>query len=139
VSTAFVDTDVIIRFLTGDDPVKQTAARRLFGRAVNEDLLLTVPHTVIADATYVLRSRNLYHLPKPVIAEMLSDLLSQKGFNIEDRESVLDALDLYGEYSKLDFTDALIIAMMWRNNDSLLYSYDSDYDTFPGISRREPD
>ena len=138
-STAFVDTDVIIRFLTGDDPVKQAAARRLFGRAASDELLLTVPHTVVADAAYVLRSRNLYHLSKPVIAEMLADLLSQKGFKIEDRESVLDALDLYGEYNKLDFTDALIIAMMWRNNDSLLYSYDGDYDTFSGISRREPE
>lgn len=138
-STAFVDTDVIIRFLTGDDPIKQAAARRLFGRARKGDSLLTVPHTVIADAVYVLRSRRLYHLPKPVIAEMLSALLSQTGFKIEDRQSVLDALNLYGEYNKLDFTDALIIAMMWRNVDSLLYSYDGDYDTFPGISRREPE
>jgi predicted nucleic acid-binding protein len=52
---------------------------------------------------------------------------------------VLDALDLYGEYNKLDFTDALIIAMMWSNESALLYSYDGDYDTFPGINRREPD
>jgi hypothetical protein len=29
--------------------------------------------------------------------------------------------------------------MMWRNKSSLLYSYDGDYDTFPGINRREPE
>jgi predicted nucleic acid-binding protein len=139
VSTTLVDTGVIIRFLTGDDVVKQAASRRLFGRVRKGELAITVPHTVIADATYVLRSRHLYHLPKAEIAEMLAELLSQTGFKIHDRQSVLDALDLYGTYNKLDFTDALIIATMWRNDPSLLYSYDTDYNTFEGITRREPE
>jgi predicted nucleic acid-binding protein len=139
VSTAFVDTDVIIRFLTGDDPVKQAAARRLFGRAGMEDPRLVVPHTVVADAVYVLRSPRLYRYQKSEIAEMLIDLLSQPGFDLADRQAMLDALDLYGEFNKLDFSDALIIAMIWSDGPSLLYSYDTDYDTFPEINRREPD
>lgn len=138
-STTFVDTDVIIRFLTGDDLVKQAASRRLFGRVRSGELVIAIPHTVIADATYVLRSRHLYHLPKPAIAELLAELLSMTGFKIHDRQSVLDALDLYGTHNKLDFTDALIIATMWRNDLSQLYSYDTDYDTFEGITRREPE
>lgn len=50
----FVDTDVIIRLLTGDDPDKQQAARKLFEQVAQGTLTLAAPDTVIADAVFVL-------------------------------------------------------------------------------------
>ncbi len=59
----YVDTDVIIRLGTGDDPAKQAAARALF-RAVEEGrLTVAAPYTVIADAVFVLSSPRTYGLP----------------------------------------------------------------------------
>ena len=52
----FIDTDVIIRFLTGDDPEKQAAATRLFEQIEQGFLTVQAPDTVIADAVYVLAS-----------------------------------------------------------------------------------
>ncbi len=50
---SFIDADVIIRFLTGDDSTKQAAARRLFDRAVRGELELSTPSTTIADCIHV--------------------------------------------------------------------------------------
>lgn len=59
----FVDTDVIIRLLTGDDPVKQAQAASLFEQVEQGKLSLAAPDTVIADAVFVLASPRLYHVP----------------------------------------------------------------------------
>lgn len=50
----FVDTDVLIRLLTGDDPAKQAQAADLFEQVERGELQLAAPNTVIADAVYVL-------------------------------------------------------------------------------------
>ena len=55
----FVDTDVILRLLTGDDPTKQQAARVLFEQVEKGVLTLAAPDTVIADAVFVLASKLL--------------------------------------------------------------------------------
>jgi predicted nucleic acid-binding protein len=55
----FIDTDVIIRFLTGDDPRKQAAAAALFQRIEQGALTVAAPVMVIADAVFVLHSPRL--------------------------------------------------------------------------------
>lgn len=137
-SIPFVDTDIIIRLLTGDDPVKQADARALFESVEQGELTVAAPDTVIADAVYVLRSRGLYNLPKSEIAELLIPLVSLPGFRVTNRRAVLAALRLYADHPQLDFTDALIIAMARQSDLPVVYSYDRDYDRIEGITRREP-
>jgi len=58
----FIDTDVIIRFLTGDDLQKQAAATTLFEQIEQGILTVVAPDTVIADAVYVfLLNSDLLH------------------------------------------------------------------------------
>jgi predicted nucleic acid-binding protein len=57
----YVDTDVIIRLPTGDDPAKQQAARELFEQVEQGALTLAAPDTVIADAVFVLASKKWYN------------------------------------------------------------------------------
>lgn len=57
--------------------------------------------------------------------------------SIENRRSVLRALDLYAN-SNLDFGDALIVASMQQVGSSVLYSYDTGFDRISGITRRFP-
>src|SRR3712207_3832061 len=137
-STPYIDTDVIIRLLTGDDPEKQAAARPLFEQVEHGTLTVTAPQTVIADAAYVLRSKRLYNKPKDEVAALLLPLVSLPGFKIANRRAVVTALQLYGTHPHLDFTDALLIALMHHAGPPVVYSYDTDYDTFAGITRQEP-
>ena len=133
----FLDTDVIIRFLTGDDPEKQAAVTALFEQVEQGLLTVQAPDTVIADAVYVLSSPRLYHLARHDIQEMLATLVRLPQFQVQNRWSVLRALELYAS-TKLDFGDTLIIASMEQQGSHLLYSYDMDFDHIQGITRQEP-
>ena len=133
----FIDTDVIIRLLTGDDPEKQDAASALFEQVEQGLLTIQAPDTVIADAVYVLSSPRLYHISRGDILEMLAALVRLPQFQVQNRWSVLQALEIYAS-TRLDFGDALIIASMQQQGSQVLYSYDADFDRIQGITRREP-
>ncbi len=133
----FIDTDVIIRFLTGDDPDKQAAATVLFEQIEQGLLTVQAPDTVIADAVYVLSSPRLYHLARRDIQEMLAALVRLPQFQVQNRWNVLQALELYTA-TRLDFGEALIIASVQQQGSQVLYSYDADFDRIEGITRREP-
>ena len=133
----YVDTDVIIRLVTGDDLAKQAAARALF-RAVEEGrLTVAAPYTVIADAVFVLSSPRTYGLPRAQVAAILTTLIELPQFLVERKRAVVRALSLYGG-TALDFGDALLIATMEQEGSRELYSYDRDFDRFPQIARQEP-
>jgi predicted nucleic acid-binding protein len=136
-TTPFIDTDVIIRFLTGDDPEKQAAATALFEQVEQGLLTVTAPDTVIADAVYVLSSPRLYHLARNAVQELLGALVQLAYFQVQNKLAVLRALELYGS-TRLDFGDTLIIASMEQQRSQILYSYDADFDRFEEISRQEP-
>lgn len=98
----YVDTDIIVRLLTGDDSVKQQAARNLFKQVESGQLELSAPVTMIADAVYVLRSRHLYHRQRSAVSAALIALVRLPGFNVQDREAVLEELAIFGS-TNLDF------------------------------------
>src|SRR5437773_12323235 len=95
-SNPFVDTDIIIRLLTGDDPHKQTRAVELFKQVEAGGLILDAPDTVIADAVYVLASKALYARPRGEIKEVLTALVRLPGFRVRNKRVVLRGLDVYG-------------------------------------------
>jgi predicted nucleic acid-binding protein len=136
-SEPFVDTDVIIRLITGDDPVKQTAAETLFRQVANGTITLRAPDTVIADAVYVLASPNLYRRNRSHIRDQLGYLLRLQNFKVHNKRLLLRALDVFAGTS-LDFGDAMLVATMRRRGSSDLYSYDHDFDHVTGIRRVEP-
>ena len=136
-SIPFVDTDVLIRLLSGDDPQKQAAAAALFIAVEQGHLTVAAPETVIADAVYVLASPRLYRLPRAQVAALLTPLVRLTNFRVRNRRAVLRALDLYRS-TTLDFGDALIVASMEEQHSHVLYSYDTDFDRIPSVQRHEP-
>jgi predicted nucleic acid-binding protein len=139
VAYPFIDTDVIIRFLTGDDLVKQERAAKLFEHIEQGTLTVSAPDTVIADAVYVLASPRLYNLPRGDVAALLTPLVRLPQFRVKNRRTVIAALTLYGHGPfKLDFGDALIVASMQQSGSNTVYSFDTDLGKIPGIIRQEP-
>ncbi|MGH2457621.1 MAG: PIN domain-containing protein [Chloroflexota bacterium] len=136
-NVSYVDTDVIVRFISGDDPVKMRAATTLFTAVEEGKQTLSCPVTVIADAVYVLTSRHLYALDRGLVASALSALVSLPRFRVAQRPIVQRALDLFAG-TRLDFGDAMIVATMEHAGVATLYSYDGDFDRFSTIQRQEP-
>ena len=136
-SEPHVDTDVIIRLVTGDDPVKQERAAQLFQDVEDGKLVVRAPVTVIADAIFVLCSKRLYNLPRTQAAAALARLVRIPGFRVDRKRTVIAALGLFGS-TRLDFGDCMLIASMREEGSTVLYSYDTDFDRFAPIARREP-
>ena len=136
-SDPHVDTDVIIRLVTGDDAVKQAQAAQLFQDIEDGKLTARAPVTVIADAIFVLCSKRLYNLPRPQATAALTRLVRIPGFRVDRRRTIIAALGLFGS-TRLDFGDCMLIASMREAGSTVLYSYDTDFDRFPPIIRQEP-
>lgn len=134
---AFVDTDVIVRLIAGDDPRKKREAIALFERVERGELELTTPVTTFADCVYVLCSPRLYSLPRTVVVSSLLTLVRLRHFRIANRNSLVSALELFAT-TNLDFGDALIAATMLESGSRIVYSYDEDFDRMEGIERRQP-
>ncbi len=105
-SLPYIDTSVIIRLLTGDDPEKQKDSQALFERIERSEVAAAAPDTVVADAVFVLASPRLYNLPRPHITALIAPIVRLPHFQVQNRGTVLTALQLYGTTEQLDFGDA---------------------------------
>ncbi len=97
-----LDTNVLVRIVTRDDPEQAEAARRLVQQA--ERLLLA--KTVLLEAEWVLR--HCYSLSREVILLAFWKLLGYRPLSVEDRGAVQQALEAYA--AGLGFADALHLA-----------------------------
>lgn len=96
-----LDTNVVVRLVTGDDPEQAEAAqRRLQGRE------LFLAKTTALEVEWVLRYS--YGLSREVIHRTFRRLLGLRGLMMEDRAAVLAALEWFRD--GMDFADALHLA-----------------------------
>ena len=133
----FVDTNIFVRYLTKDDPVKAYACLELFKQAERNETLLFTSETVIAEIAYVLSSPRLYGLTHAQIRERLVPLLTLSGLKMPDKTLCLRALEVYAAHA-VDFEDALAVAHMERQQIAAIYTYDRDYDKISAVQRIEP-
>jgi predicted nucleic-acid-binding protein len=136
--SGFVDTNILVRLFTQDDPEKSERCAELFQRANQGDIELATSEAVIAETVFVLSSPRLYAMPRAEIALLLGSLLGANRLFLDHKSAVLSALELYG-HSNLHFVDCLGVAHARRAAlPHTIYSYDRDLDLVPGIQRREP-
>lgn len=135
----FLDTNVIIRYLTRDDEQKAEACYQLFRRVSTGDETLLTSETIIAEVTYVLSSnRAPYHLSHNEIRVRLLPILMLRGLRMPQKQVCINALDIYGSSPSLDFEDALSVAHMQQQGITQIITYDRDFDQIPNIQRQEP-
>ncbi len=133
----FLDTNIFLRYLTRDDPVKAKRCYELFQRIKRKEIVATTSESVLAEVVYVLSSRTLYNQPRENVRALLLPLVTLPGLRIPHRRTFLRALDLYAS-TALDFEDALSVAHMERMHVTTILSYDEDFDRVKNIQRREP-
>lgn len=135
----FLDTNVILRYLTGDDEVKAANCYRLFQRVQQGEEELFTSETVVSETVYVLSSSRLpYQLTHEEIRERLLPILTLRGIRLPQKQVCLNALDIYAASPFFDFEDALAVAHMEHAGVTEIVSYDRDFDRVPGVERVEP-
>lgn len=111
-----VDTNVLVRLLTGDDPRQERAARALF-----ESGQIWIAKTVLLETAWVLRS--LYGYEEAAIRDAFMKLLGLRMVSVEDAPGVASALALIS--SGIEFADALHLAS--RPVDVVFVSFDKSF------------
>jgi predicted nucleic acid-binding protein len=132
---AFVDANVILRFLTGDPPDLAAQARTLFEAVDGGQLALILDEIVVAETVWVLQS--FYAYPSDRISQVLQRLLSHDGLKADRKAGLLLALNLFAERD-VDFADALLAVHMAQQGTKDIYSFDHHFDRLPDVRRHVP-
>ena len=135
----FLDTNVILRYLTRDDESKADACYRLFQRVKQGEEELFTCEAIVAEVTYVLSSPRAPYHSVTVKSETGFCLSSPCEVSSFQKRACLRALDLYASSPVLDFEDALAVAHMEQRGVAEIVSYDKDFDRLTGIRRTEPE
>ena len=129
--TAFVDTNVLIRHLTGDPPELAARATRYLGEA--DELLL--PDLILAEVAYVLES--FYEPPREQVATTLRAVLAFPAIRVIDADLLQRAVEVY-EVHRLDFADAYLVASAERTGVGVIASFDRVIGLVGTVRRLEP-
>ncbi len=117
----FVDTNVFLRFLTNDDPVKAKQAEALFRKGIKGQLQLTTSLLVVAEIVWTLES--FYHLSKADIASKVETILNTPNLLCLESETTVLALDLHVQ-ENIDFIDAFQACNLQAQGLSQIATYD---------------
>jgi len=129
--SAFLDTNILIRHLTGDPPAMAERATRFLASA--EGLLL--PDLVFAEVAYVLES--FYEVARPRLATILRSILAFPAIRVVDADLLGRAVEVY-EVQRLDLADAYLVACAERTGVGAIVSFDRSIDRVGTVRRIEP-
>lgn len=125
-----IDTNLLIRFFTEDDPIKATKVKKLLN-SKDKILLLDV---VVAECVWVLSS--LYKLSPEEIEDMLVAVIELESV-VTNKQALRLALDIWVR-ENIEFIDAYEIAMSAELGVDVIYSYDKKLAKASEIKVKEP-
>lgn len=129
--SAFVDTNVLVRHLTGDPP--EMAARATAYLQAEPQLLLV--DLVVAETVHVLES--FYESPREQVAEAMRSLFAFGSVVTVDPALLLRAVEVY-ETDRIDFAEAYLVACAESTGINRVASFDKSLDRVTTIQRIEP-
>lgn len=131
----FLDTNILIRFLTNDDPAKAAMTLALLDRvAEGTEEVITTP-LVIFETGFLLG--RTYKIAKADVREKVTAILALQGLQLAEKSLCLQALDYYVEQN-ISYADAYHAAWMRQEGVSEVYSWDREFDRVPELTRIEP-
>lgn len=101
--TVFVDSNVLLRHLTGEPPDQASRA----GAALRSGETLVLVDLIVAEVVFVLES--VYLVERPRVAELVRAILSFPTISVADAPLLLRALELYEE-QRIHFAEAYLAA-----------------------------
>jgi len=123
-----IDTNILVRFLTQDDPVQALQAERLLTTQCSAAQPGWISIIALCEVVWVLGRG--YRYPREQIVLAIAQLLRTAELEIEDSDLVRDALERFAA-GKYDFADALIGLRNQRRGVSETYTFDQNAATLP--------
>jgi predicted nucleic-acid-binding protein len=127
-----LDTTVLVRYLTQDDPVQSSAAREVVERRLTEANPGFISVMVMVETVWVLD--RAYGFAAGEIAAAVEQILQTDVLLVEGEEEVFTALTALKE-GQGSFADALISALGERAGCSCTLTFDQKPLRLPGFKR----
>ncbi len=131
----FLDTNVLLRYLTRDDEAKGKEALALLLRVERGEEKVITSSLVVFETIFTLQ--RYYKVSRESIREMLAPIISLRGLILSDKQIIRKALELFTS-SNVSFADSYNVVFMETKKVREIYSWDYDFDKIDGVIRLEP-
>ena len=125
-----LDTNVLVRLLTADEPTQLKAASRLLAAHDGEPGAFFVNDMVLVELVWVLG--RLYGFAPGEALTAIASLLESAAFSFEDRDRLSHAVRLCGERA-CDFADTMIALKNASAPCEYTATFDKAMRTLPGV------
>lgn len=122
-----VDTNVLVRLITRDDPAQLAAAERFVEKGV------WVSHLALAEMTWVLDA--VYQRSASEIATAVDLLLNHHELSLQEPDVVAAALEKFRSRSAVGFSDCLLLEIARRAGHLPLGTFDRALARLDGAER----
>lgn len=100
-----VDTNVLLRYLTQDDPIQSPLATEFIEQQLSTNNLGVISHIVLSEVAWVLN--RAYHYSREQVAQALHAMLTCQEFQVETADLAILAWQDYVQ-GNADFSDYLL-------------------------------
>ena len=120
---AFLDTNMVIRYLTGQPREQADRADRI----INGVRALLVSDVVLVETAYVLRTQ--YRVSREAIIDQLMDLVQRENILVYaiDKDLALQGLRMCRPSGRVSVSDAMIWAAARTAGASAIYTFDERF------------
>jgi predicted nucleic-acid-binding protein len=122
-----VDTNVVVRLLTRDDPRQTARAEAFVAKGA------WVSHIVLVDVIWVLDS--VFERPHKQLATAVEMLLNHRDLVLQDPEVVVAALARYRRRPKLAFSDCMMLETARKVGHLPLATFDKELSKLDDVER----
>lgn len=119
-----LDTNVLVRYLTQDDPLQSELANKVITRAANQGELLWISQITLSETIRVLE--RAYKISKGEIVETLFVLLQTQELVFEKHDVIWRSIQDYKTCTSVGFVDCLIGRQNESNDCNFTYTFDKD-------------
>ena len=116
-----IDTNILVRFLVGDDTKQANKVYRLFKKAEEDKIELFIPLLVILELIWMLES--VYEIDRVDILDSISQLTLMPIFQFENLSAIQNFIPEAQE-SKFDLSDLLIVHSANTNGCETVLTFD---------------
>lgn len=127
----FIDTNVLIRHLTGDPPAQAKRATSFLA----ETDQLQLADLIVAETVYVLES--VYRVPRDRVASLARSIVTSDRLMVADLPQLLRAIEVYQRH-RLAFADSYLVACAERSGNGAVVSFDKQISRVGTVERIEP-
>ncbi len=132
---AFLDSNVILRHVLGDDPDQSPRCTAYLGRVERKDVRVRTADTVVFEVVFTLQRQ--YRQSKEAIRDAILPLLGLPGIILPGKRRLSKVFELYIDYN-ISFADAYHAILMQEQKLTDIVSFDRGFDRLPAVTRIEP-